>query len=64
MCWLLYCWGDDLMIESFKFEWTDDEIREYFDTNWGTTILEMCVMTGYTKERIKDILLEKENENG
>lgn len=51
------------MTDSFKFEWTDDEIREFFDTNWGTTIAEMCVMTGYTKERIKGILLEKENEN-
>ncbi len=39
------------------FNSTDDEIREFFDRNWNTTIGAIAVMTGKCRSEIKTILM-------
>ena len=38
------------------FEWTDDEIREYYDSNPNLTILTYAGMLGLTGGELKEIL--------
>ena len=38
-------------------ESTNDEIRDFFDRNWNTTIGAIAVMTGKTRSDIKTILM-------
>ena len=37
--------------------WTDDMVREYFDTHWSVTIHTLCALSGRTKADVKRILL-------
>jgi|TARA_R100000008_G_scaffold457_1_gene453 hypothetical protein len=39
------------------YESSDEEIREFFDRNWNTTIGAIAVMTGKTRSDIKTILM-------
>jgi len=39
------------------FNSTDDEIREFFDRNWNTTVGAVAVMTGKCRSEIKTILM-------
>ena len=38
------------------FEWTDDEIRDYYDSNPNLTILTYAGMLGLSGGELKDIL--------
>ena len=38
--------------------WTDDMIREYFDTHWNATIHEICALSGRTKADVKRALMQ------
>ena len=38
-------------------KWTDDMIREYFDSHWSATIHEICALSGRTKKEVKAALL-------
>ena len=38
------------------FEWTDDEIRDYYDSNPNLTILTYAGMLGLTGGELKEIL--------
>lgn len=40
-------------------KWSDDMIKEYFDTHWDVTIHTLSILSGRTKAEIKNILLEK-----
>jgi hypothetical protein len=37
--------------------WTDELVREYFDTHWNVTIHELCALSGRTKAEVKSILM-------
>ena len=39
-------------------KWTDDMIREYFDTKWNATIHEICALSGRKKSEVKRALME------
>ena len=39
------------------YESTDEEIKDFFDRNWNTTIGAIAVMTGKTRSDIKTILM-------
>ena len=38
-------------------KWTDDMIREYFDSHWSATIHEICALSGRTKKEVKAALM-------
>lgn len=38
--------------------WTDEIVKEYFDTNWNVTIHQLCVLSGRKKSDVKRILME------
>lgn len=38
-------------------EWTDDEIRHYYDTHWNCTLLDLSCETGYSVPELKKIIL-------
>ena len=40
--------------------WTDEMVREYFDTHWNATIHEICALSGRTKADVKRVLMEQE----
>ena len=37
--------------------WTDDMVKEYFDTHCNVTIHEICALSGRTKADVKRILM-------
>ena len=37
--------------------WTDEMVKEYFDTNWNATIHQICALSGRTKADVKAILM-------
>lgn len=39
-------------------KWTDDMVREYFDTHWNATLREICALSGRTKADLKRVLME------
>ena len=39
-------------------KWTDDMVREYFDTHWNATLHEICALSGRTKADVKRVLME------
>ena len=39
-------------------KWTDDMVREYFDTHLNVTIHTLCALSGRSKAEVKAILLE------
>ncbi|MDR9429036.1 MAG: hypothetical protein RI553_13140 [Salibaculum sp.] len=39
--------------------WTDDMIREYFDTHWNATIHEICALSERSKAEVKRALMQK-----
>jgi hypothetical protein len=39
-------------------KWTDDMIREYFDTHLNATIHEICALSGRTKTEVKRALMQ------
>jgi len=38
--------------------WTDDMVREYFDTHWDVTIHQICALSMRSKADVKRILME------
>ena len=38
-------------------EWTNNEIREYYDTHWNCTLLDLSCETGLTVPELKRIIL-------
>ena len=38
-------------------KWTDDMVREYFDTHWNATLHEICALSGRTKADVKRVLM-------
>lgn len=38
--------------------WTDDMVREYFDTHWDVTIHHICALSMRSKADVKRILME------
>ena len=39
-------------------KWTDDMVREYFDTHWNATLHELSALSGRTKPDLKRVLME------
>lgn len=39
-------------------KWTDDMVRDYFDTHLNTTLHEICALSGRTKPDVKHVLME------
>ena len=39
-------------------KWTDDMVREYFDTHWNATLHEICALSGRSKADVKQVLME------
>jgi len=39
-------------------KWTDEMIREYFDTHWNATIHEICALSGRPKGDVKRALMQ------
>jgi hypothetical protein len=46
-------------LKPWEIEWTDENIKDYFDSNPFVTIERMVQLTGYDKEDIKNILLDE-----
>lgn len=38
-------------------KWTDEMVREYFDTHWNATLHEICALSGRTKADVKRVLM-------
>ena len=38
--------------------WTDNMVREYFDTHWNVTIHELCTLSGLKKSDVKRALMK------
>lgn len=43
----------------YRLIWTDEMVKEYFDSHLNTTIHEICALSGRTKDEVKNILMEK-----
>ena len=39
-------------------KWTDNMVREYFDTHWNATLQDICALSGRNKADIKRVLME------
>ncbi|MCP4486999.1 MAG: hypothetical protein GY820_06730 [Gammaproteobacteria bacterium] len=39
-------------------KWTDDMVRDYFDTHWNATLHEISALSGRTKADVKRVLME------
>jgi hypothetical protein len=39
-------------------KWTDEMLREYFDTHWNVTIHQLCALSGRKKAEVKRVLME------
>jgi len=39
-------------------KWSDEIVKEYFDTHWNVTIHQLCALSGRTKVDVKRILME------
>ena len=44
---------------SYPRKWTDDEVRDYFDAHWDTTVHELCAYSCRSKADVKRILMEQ-----
>ena len=42
-------------VKPWEIKWTDENIKDYFDSNPFVTIERMVQLTGYDKEDIKSI---------
>ena len=42
-------------------KWTDEMVREYFDTHWNARIHEIWSVSGRTKANVKRVLMNKES---
>lgn len=40
-------------------KWTDDMVRDYFDTHWNATLHEVCALSGRNKADVKSVLLDE-----
>jgi hypothetical protein len=40
--------------------WTDEMVREYFDTHWDLTIQELCALSMRTRSDVKRILMTQQ----
>jgi hypothetical protein len=40
-------------------KWTDDMVRDYFDTHWNATLHEVCALSGRNKADVKSVLLDQ-----
>ena len=38
--------------------WTDDMVRDYFDTHLNATLDEVCDLSGRSKADVKQVLME------
>lgn len=38
-------------------KWTDDMIKEYFDTHWNVTLHQICALSGRTLSDVKKVLM-------
>jgi hypothetical protein len=38
-------------------QWTDDMVKEYFDTHWNATIHHICALSGRKRADVVAILL-------
>jgi hypothetical protein len=38
-------------------KWTDDMIREYFDSHWDATVHEICALSGRKKKEVMAALM-------
>ena len=38
-------------------KWTDDMVRDYFDTHWNATLHEVCALSGRNKSDVKSVLM-------
>lgn len=41
-------------------KWTDEMVREYFDTHWNVTLHELSALSGRTKADVKRVLMGAE----
>jgi len=39
-------------------KWTDDMVRDYFDTHWNATLHEISALSGRTKTDVKLVLMK------
>lgn len=37
--------------------WTEDQVVEYFDSNWDCTLAELSALSGYSVKELKVILI-------
>lgn len=42
--------------------WTDDLLKEYFDSKINTTLHEICALSGRTKADVKAVLMQSANQ--
>ena len=42
-----------------KSHWTDDMVREYFDTHLNATLHEVCAYSGRTRADVKRVLMDE-----
>ena len=47
-------------VKPWEIEWTEEKIKDYFDSNPFVTIERMVQLTGLDKDEIMDILMEKD----
>jgi hypothetical protein len=43
-------------------KWTDDMVRDYFDTHWNATLHEVCALSGRSKSDVKSVLMDEAQE--
>lgn len=46
-------------VKPWEIEWTEEKIKDYFDSNPFVTIARMVQLTGFDKDEIKSILLDE-----
>jgi hypothetical protein len=46
-------------VKGKAMKWSDDMIREYFDTHWNATLHEICALSGRTKAEVKRALMRE-----
>ena len=47
-------------LKPWEIEWSEEKIKDYFDRNPFVTIERMVQLTGFDKDEIMDILMEKD----
>jgi len=51
--------NNDQQFNNLPHNWDHEEIRNYFDSNWNCTLMDLSMMTGYSVGELKQIIMEK-----